>query len=362
VSVPVVLLGPQRFDPTLGEAVRELGVEGPIATITAGWQEREAEDGELHEHLGKRTVNLKLYARTNDVWKRDPELRNAHRARQDRLRHKQDFYRIRLEHELDAAFVIQTRTAPREILHEEDHLSILALQELDQAHLAQCRAERLRFDETWKPTTREAIARHRAELHEIVSRCAAVAIAGGHVATLLNRLELFGMEEILAGKPLFAWSAGAMAISERVVLFHDSPPQGQGAAEILDRGLALAPSVVPLPHPDQRLRLDDRERMGLLARRFAPALALTFRNRTRITWDGTAFVNGHGVERVCPDGGLEQHARWAVDGRGEGDSLSLAPGTGAASESRISHIDISGLVPGSSPVGKSGTSSEGAGG
>ena len=361
MSVPVVLLGPQRFDPTLGDAVKELGIEGPIATITAGWQEREPEDGELHDHLGKRTVNLKLYARTDDVWKRDAELRTAHRARQDRLRHKQDFYRIRLEHELDAAFVIQTRKAPRQILDEEGEFSIRALRELDEAHLADCRVERERFDETWKPYARDAVARHRDELQLILSKCAAVAIAGGHVATLLNRLELFGMGEILAGKPLFAWSAGAMAISERVVLFHDSPPQGQGAAEVLDRGLGLVPRVVPLPHPDQRLKLEDRERVSLFSRRFAPSLALTFRNRTRVTWDGNAFTNAHGVERLCADGGLEAHASWTLDGQGEGPTLSLTPGTGAPSELRISQPDIRGLVPGFGP-GEGGPTSEGAGG
>jgi hypothetical protein len=34
----VVLLGAQRFDPSLGAAVAELGLKGRIATITAGWQ------------------------------------------------------------------------------------------------------------------------------------------------------------------------------------------------------------------------------------------------------------------------------------------------------------------------------------
>jgi hypothetical protein len=327
----VVLLGPQRFDPTLGEAVRELGIEGPIATITAGWQEREPEDGELHEHLGKRTVNLKLYARADDVWKRDPELRTAHRARQDRLRHKQDFYRVRLEHELDAAFVIQKRKAPAEILQEEQEASVRALRDLDEAHLEMCRNERERFDAKWRPYEREVVARHREELRAIIRGAGAVAIAGGHVATLLNRLELFGMAALLAGKPLFAWSAGAMAISERVVLFHDDPPQGQGAAEVLDRGMGLVPGVVPFPHPDQRLRLSDRERVSLYARRFAPALCFTFRNRTRVTWNGHAFVDAYGVERLCLDGGLARHARWSLDGVGEGDTLSLGPGEGRAS-------------------------------
>lgn len=326
MSVPVVLLGPQRFDPTLGEAVAELGIEGSIATITAGWQEREPEDTELHEHLGKRTVNLALYARAEDVFRRDPELKAAHRARQDRLRHKQDFYRIRLEHELEAAYVIQARKAPAAILDEEKEASIQAIRELDEAHLRQCSAERDRFEAEWKPLERDAIAKHREELQSILRGAGAVAIAGGHVATLLNRLELFGLAPMIAEKPIFAWAAGSMALSERVVLFHDAPPQGPGAAEVLDRGLGIVRGVVPLPHPDQRLRLADLERVALFSRRFAPALALTFRNCTRVTClgeaaDGFVFVDAHGVDRLRPDGTLEQHARWRQDGVGEGASL-----------------------------------------
>jgi hypothetical protein len=52
----IVLLGAQRFDPTLGALVAEHGVDGPVATITAGWQERESDDQELHEHLGRQAV------------------------------------------------------------------------------------------------------------------------------------------------------------------------------------------------------------------------------------------------------------------------------------------------------------------
>ena len=50
---PIVLLGPQREQRTVADAVRGLGVEGPVATVTAGWEEREAEDTELRDHLGR---------------------------------------------------------------------------------------------------------------------------------------------------------------------------------------------------------------------------------------------------------------------------------------------------------------------
>jgi hypothetical protein len=298
----IVLLGAQRFEPTLGAAVKELGVEGPIATITAGWQEREAEDGDLHEHLAKKTVNLRLHRRAEDVWKRDDAFHVAHRAKQERLRHKQDFYRIRLEHELDANHVIAQRKAPPEVLAEEDAASIDAIRQLDGHHLAQCTRVHDEFEERWRPAERKAVAAHRKELSEILRRCAGLAIAGGHVATLLNRMRLFGIADMIDGHALFAWSAGAMAISERVVLFHDSPPQGPGAAEVLDRGLALIDGVVPLPSPETRLKLDDQQRVGLMAKRFSPALCLALPARSRITRQGGLYDAAHGVIRLFGDG------------------------------------------------------------
>ena len=284
-SAPIVLLGPQRFDPTLGAAAAAVGIEGKIATITAGWQERESDDADLHEHLHKQTVNLRLYERADRVWKADTELREAHRARQERMRLKQDFYRIRLEHELDAAHVIEQRKAPADVLEEERTASIQAIRDLDAFHLATCTREKREWNEKWRPLERDEVRRERDDIAKILDDgVAAVAIAGGHVATLLNRLELFGMEELLKGRPLLAWSAGAMAISERVVLFHDSPPQGAGDAEVYETGLGLVPGVVALPHARARLMLDDRERVSLFARRFAPARAFALDPRTRLDW------------------------------------------------------------------------------
>ena len=67
----VTLLGPQRR-PTLDTVAASLCPEGPVATITAGWQEREPDDGELGKLLGARDVNLRLYRRLLDVQERDP--------------------------------------------------------------------------------------------------------------------------------------------------------------------------------------------------------------------------------------------------------------------------------------------------
>jgi hypothetical protein len=298
----IVLLGAQRFDPTLGAAVQELGLEGPIATITAGWQEREGEDADLHEHLAKRTVNLRLHRRAEEVFKRDAELHAAHRKKQEILRQKQDFYRIRLEHELAANHVIRQRKASPEVIEEEQAASIAAIRTLDEYHLGQCRRVEAEFDASVRPFERELVARHREEIAKVLGGCAALGIAGGHVATLLNRLRLFGISDLLSGHAVLAWSAGAMAISERIVLFHDSPPQGPGASEVLDEGLALIPGVVPLPQPETRLRMNDPERVSVMARRFAPARCLALPARARITWRDGAFESPSSVIRLFCDG------------------------------------------------------------
>src|SRR5882672_9642835 len=105
----VVLLGPQRLQPTLDKAIDALQVRGSIAAITAGWEEREDEDQEMRDHLGGRTVNLQIYARVEEIMSRDPELRRAIRERADRLREQHELYRVRLVHAMAAARELQKR-------------------------------------------------------------------------------------------------------------------------------------------------------------------------------------------------------------------------------------------------------------
>ena len=300
----VVLLGVQRFEPNLAAAVAGLGLaeKGRIATITAGWQERESEDEELAAHLAQETVNLRLHARGEEVFEEDPELRTAHRERQDALRHRQDFYRIRLEHELDAERVIQKRVAPPDIVAEQAEASLNAIRELDSWHLSHCSRLHGEFETKWQLARRPSVARHREELAKIVDGCVAIAIAGGHVATLINRLALFGIGDLLRGRAVLAWSGGAMAISERVVLFHDDPPQGPGVSELLDAGLGLVPGVVVLPQPEERLQLGQTDRVQSLVRRFAPALSLAFPARSHVTYRAGKFSEARGVIELCADG------------------------------------------------------------
>lgn len=297
-----MLLGAQRFDPTLGDAMRALGVKGPVAIITAGWQEREAEDEELVDYMQGRVVNLRLHARAEEVFAADPELRAAHRERQEATRHRREFYRIRLEHALEADRVIRQRAAPPDIRAEQTDESLGAVRDLDALHLAHCIRLRREFEAQWNLGERPAIVKQREELERLVAGCDAVAIAGGHVATLINRLHLFDITRLVRGKVVFAWSGGAMAISDRLVLFHDDAPHGPAVSEVLEAGLGLAPGVVVLPQPEQRLHLDDAVRVSALARRFAPAKCLAFPARSWASLEGTKWTHVDGVVALNESG------------------------------------------------------------
>jgi hypothetical protein len=298
----VVLLGAQRFDSTLGAVVRDLQCSGPIALITTGWREREDEDERLVAHLECETVNLRLYHRAEEVFEADPELAQTHRAKQAKLRHKQDFYRIRLEHELAANRVIRQRHAPADVLAEEEGASVSAIRALDAYHLAQCQRVNAEFDAALGLRERPSIQQHREQIGEALARCKGIAIAGGHVAALINRMRLFGLEDLIDGQAVFAWSGGGMAISDRIVLFHDYPPQGRGASEILDEGLGLVRDVVVLPQPETRLRMHDPERVSLLARRFDPATCLALPQGAHVIMQDGKFGRSADVIRLLPDG------------------------------------------------------------
>jgi hypothetical protein len=102
---------------------------------------------------------------------------------------------------------------------------------------------------------------------------------------LADTLHLFNVAAALRS-PVIAWSAGAMALAERIVLFHDRAPQGPGHPEVYGNGLSVLRGMVPLPHARARLLLDDAPRMAVFARRFAPARCVPLENGTRIEIDG----------------------------------------------------------------------------
>jgi hypothetical protein len=288
--VRVTLLGPQRR-PTLDTVVASLRLEGPVATVTAGWQEGEPEDGELSRRLGARDVNLGLYRRWLDVQERDPGFAAGERSLQGVLDELQDIYLLRLDHALQAVYAIQRRSSDRlraSVLAE----AVSAVRDLDAAHLHRLMDVRGDFYQRLAPHDRPVIAEHRAAVARLLGDAAALVVAGGHVGVLADALHLFNVAASLRS-PVIAWSAGAMALTERIVLFHDRAPQGPGQPEIYGSGLSVLRNIVPLPHARARLLLDDAPRMAVFARRFAPARCVLLENGTRIDTDG---------DGTCPPG------------------------------------------------------------
>jgi hypothetical protein len=285
--VRVIVLGPQRR-PTLDGIVRSLGLAGPIATVTAGWQEREPDDRLLSTHLGGQDVNLGLYRRWLDVQDRDPKYAAGERKLAGVLSELEDTYLLRLDYALQAVYALQHRAGSDEEDADAVLDAIAAVRELDAAHLHQVDSARGEFFAELRPHERPVIAEHRAAVASLLGEASALVMAGGHVGVLAEVLHLFNVAADL--KPplsqVIAWSAGAMALADRIVLFHDRAPQGPGHPEVYGAGLSLLREVVLLPHARARLLLDDTQRMAVFARRFAPARCILLETGARLDVGG----------------------------------------------------------------------------
>jgi hypothetical protein len=301
----VVLLGPQGTTPDVGSAITELGIRGRVALIRAGYQEREVDDAEMIATLGVPAVNLGLHTRSVEVFAHDTEFTAAYQARQQRLRHIQAFYRVRLDKIEDAAKTVSVRYVDPELLEQEEKVSVDQFRHIDADHIERCNALRAAFDAKWHFLDRELIARHRAELRTLLETCEAIVIAGGHVASLLNRLALFDVLSLAAGKPIIAWSAGAMVLTDRIVLFHDYPPYGSDIAQVLDAGFGLAPKLVVLPDPRRRVNFDAHAGIQRFARRMAPATCVAMDHGARIIFEAGNIVRAIG-ERLTTTGNVDR--------------------------------------------------------
>jgi hypothetical protein len=297
----ITILGPQRR-PTLDQVVGRLPADGPVAMVTAGWQEREADDAELDALLGGRGLRLGLHGRWLDVLDRDREFANAeleHRAILDEL---QLLYLVQLDHALRALYTVAQRAGDRPRSRGAALTDAMAVvRVVDEHHVARVKEAHGDFYAAWRLEDRSVIAGHRDKVRALLEGAAGIVIAGGHVGELVRVLHLFRVEPFVPAT-VFAWSAGAMALTERVVLFHDRAPQGPAHAEIWDEGLGLVPGAVLLPHARRRLRVDDLTRMSVLAGRFAPAACVVLDDGMRV--------------ELGPDGDLPPGARVVeADGR-----------------------------------------------
>jgi hypothetical protein len=300
----IVFLGPQRLEPTAAKVLDQLTEkDAPVALVASGWQEAEAEEAEeIASVLARPVIQLLLHQRSDDIFHSDTDLFDAYRERQNELHRLQELHHIRLGHALEAARALMQKQVPEHIVEPEREAAIEAVRTLDQHHLERLAEVHERFESKWPFGERETIIRHRIEVSEQLKSASAVVIAGGHVAVLLYRMKLLGLADLIGDMPVVAWSAGAMALSDRVVLFHDSPPQGEGYPEILESGLSLAPGIVTFPHARRRLTLDDPIRVSLLARRFAPAVCVAMDEGAQVWFENNEWSGRDETQKLSSSG------------------------------------------------------------
>lgn len=302
-----LLLGPQRPVVNLGDAIAHAGLPaGPVAVIAAGWQEAEGDIDDVAAAARREVINLHLYRRADEVFAADPELLQRYRLRQDRLQALQRLYGLRLRHTMAAARETLRADGDTALVDPEQRHAIAQLRALDRHHLQRVQTLHAEFDAAFDSARHDLLSRHQAEIDALLANVDTVVITGGNVAVLLNRLYLFNLGQLLTEKHVVAWSAGAMALSEQVVLFHDNAPQGRRNPELFGRGLGLLPHHIVLPDARHRLRVKDRIRLALFSRRFAPAVCVTLDSGSVLTLEGPRIVHASLAKQIAASGRLRR--------------------------------------------------------
>lgn len=279
-----MLLGPQRPSPNLDAALAELPDEGPIVTITAGWRVDEAELDALHAVVGPRAVHLPLYAWFEECMERMPKVRERYKERQRELIRLKRLYRVRLGSALEAVAELTRRRATEpELVGPQLKHAVEDVRRIDAQFVDQAREVFAAYPEVRRPWELPEVRARRAESAALLSEASTVLVAGGHVGVLRNRMMFFGVHQQLfqawgQNTAVVGWGAGAMVLSDRIVLFYDDPPDGPAHPEIFDTGLAMASGLVLLPDARKRLRLHDQMRVALLAGRFGPDRCIGMEN------------------------------------------------------------------------------------
>jgi hypothetical protein len=263
----ITLLGPQRRATGARTAVAELIPDGPVVTVNAGWRERETDTQELDAVLGGRMVNLELYQRWQRLAMDDPAYAEAEGRLSSRLEELRTAYQLRLRHGLAAVRAVAQRVADPSIRADAVADAVAGVRALDAWHVD--RSTELRTGFYARLAERASIGDHRRAIVHLVDASAGMVITGGHVGVLLHLLQVFGVAALIR-PPVITWSAGAMALSPRVVLFGDHAAYGHPDPEFYAAGLGLYAQAVPFPHARRRLRLTDHDHRQLLADRLAP--------------------------------------------------------------------------------------------
>ncbi len=295
----------------LAAEIAAFGVDGPVALVTAGWEEGERNDANVDRRLGGGSRNLNLYGRRLDILESDPGYADAERLLRTQIDELRELYLLRLRHALAGLEVIRRRFAegqhrPR----SELDAAIDAVRTLDETHTLSIAAAYEHFYAQNPPHERPTITRHREEVAAIVAGCAAIAIAGGHVGVLNDCLHLCNLAALIEERPLLAWSSGCVAVSERIVVIDDHDPAGR-PDEVYDIGIGVAHGMVALPAAASRLDAHDPDRLAVLARRCAPSVCVLLDPGDRLELHSGRLADLGSVGVVTEDGRVLRGAQAA---------------------------------------------------
>jgi hypothetical protein len=297
-----VLLGPVADGEVVAAELAALGVDGPVALVTAGWEEGERNDAQLDRELGGGTRNLGLFGRRLDIMESDAEYAAADRALRALIADMREVYLVQLHYALRGVDAVRQHAhKARRLAGDELEAAVETVRALDERHAARLAQAHEEFYATMRPHDRTVIAAHRAEVAAVVQECAAVAVAGGHVGVLTEALHLSNLGAVLGDRPLIAWSSGAMAVAERVMVVGDDDLADR-PDEVLTVGIGVVHGVVPLADARRRLRMDDRNRLAVLARRVAPRVCVLLDPGDRLPCDAAGLPDFQVARVVAPDG------------------------------------------------------------
>jgi len=284
----VVVLGPERPDPILPEVLERHGIRGAVALISAGWRQDEARDEPLRSALPMAIHNLNIYQAFTEIERLAPDLISAYTRKQAALQAKRTLYHDAIRAALSGCQKLWADRKDPECPWFQQ--SIRHLQEVDNLWLEEADRLHRQFEEEARPLRHRMVRAEMARMLDILRGCEAVLIAGGHVGVLRNRLFFFGMNQLLVGRRIFAWSGGAMVLCSRILLYHDFTPYGVGSPEILDRGLGLCPDTFFLAHARTRLNIEDRDSLTVLRARLAPARVIGLENGAVFEGEDLAYT------------------------------------------------------------------------
>jgi len=298
MATNLYILGPQGPQENLVSLINQLINAGtlsknpsPIAVVSTGWRHDEDSIDALVEALPINLSLLPLYGWFDLLGNKEPDLSQMHADRQKKIKQHKEFYREQLHFHMNLWKKYNIRRQANAAFKTEEDTAFKNLKRCDDEMLASLENIRTSYPKLQQAWLHPSAKQYHEKIKEELNRAQALLITGGHAAVLRNRFIFFGMHRLLkdfllSGKPIIAWSAGAMVLTDKIVLYYDNPPQGEGHAEILDYGIGLLPRMIFFPHAHERLNLDSSSRIKQLAKRFDPYLCIGLENGAKLHFNG----------------------------------------------------------------------------